>query len=237
MTNTQNLPLTNLIAPFLHNLDAMRESLQPLMIMAYAMNRSASREHKDALEKFGTLIEETDEVTKYDVPLEHSRRVSKKSRRHSQSKRAMTLLPRLMLISFVNEYDAFLGRLISQLHQHRPELLKSSERSLSISELMEFNSFVDAQRFLIEREIESVLRRSHVDQFSWMEERFGTTLTKGLERFSMFVELTERRNLYVHTDGVVSTQYLKNCSRNNVDIKKTHVGDTLEVDREYLGLC
>lgn len=234
MAKTEQLSLDELINPFLHNLDAMRESLNPLLIMAWAMNKSASKEHKNALEEFGTETEKTEEYTKYDVPFEHARRVAKKRLKHSRAKRAFNYLPRLMLISFVNEYDAFLRRLISLLHQHEPKLLKASERSLTISELMEFENFEEAQRFLIECEVESVLRKSHLEHFKWIEGRFGIELRKGLDRLPLFVELTERRNLFVHTDGVVSTQYMKICGQNGVDLGQTHVGDILEVNQDYL---
>lgn len=234
MAKTEKLQLTELITPFLHNLDAMMESLHPLMMMAWVVNKSASKEHREALEKYGTSTEETDEYTKFDVPFEHARRVSKKRRRHSRAKRAFSYLPRLMLVSFVNEYDAFLRRLISDLHQHEATLLKASERSLTISELMAFDNFDDAQEFLIECEVETVMRKSHLEHFKWMEKRFGIELRKGLDRLPIFVELTERRNLFVHSDGVVSSQYMKVCGQNGVDLSHAHVGETLEANQEYL---
>ena len=66
------------------------------------------------------------------------------------------------------------------------------------------------------KEVESILRSSHSDQFLWMERVFSIPLTKGLESWPSFIELTERRNLFVHCDGVVSDQYINVCKNNKV---------------------
>ncbi|HHQ6001904.1 TPA: hypothetical protein ACSRWF_003804, partial [Morganella morganii] len=48
-----------------------------------------------------------------------------------------------------------------------------------------------------------------------------------------FIEITERRNLFVHTDGKVSNQYIAVCKR---EFHQTDVceGEYLHVDDEYL---
>ena len=49
-----------------------------------------------------------------------------------------------------------------------------------------------------------------------------------------FVELTERRNLFVHCDGNVSSQYFKVCSEHKFKIDPTlRVGDKLTVNPKY----
>jgi hypothetical protein len=50
----------------------------------------------------------------------------------------------------------------------------------------------------------------------------------------VFVELTERRNLLVHCNGVVSAQYLKNCAEHKAKIPKNlKLGQQLGVSPEY----
>ena len=78
------------------------------------------------------------------------------------------------------------------------------------------------------------MRKSHVEHFDILEKKFATDLRKGLTSWSRFVEITERRNLFVHCDGVVSSQYIKVCSENGVDVTNIQVGDKLDVDPEYV---
>src|ERR1700731_1321734 len=47
-------------------------------------------------------------------------------------------VPRSFLVALISEYDAFLGNLVKALLYLRPELIESSERSLTFSELSSF---------------------------------------------------------------------------------------------------
>jgi len=82
---------------------------------------------------------------------------------------------------------------------------------------MEFNSLEKARSFILEKKSKSVLRKSHIEQFTWMEEKFKMKLRKDLQVWPCFVELTERRNLFVHNDGVLSNQNIDICKENNID--------------------
>ncbi len=112
-------------------------------------------------------------------------------------------------------------------------MLNGSEKSLSFAQLVEFGSVDDAKEFILEKEIESVIRKSHAEQFEWMEKKFGIPLKKGLAIWPDFIELTERRNLFVHTDGVVSDQYMKVCREHNASIDGIRIGDELIVTPKY----
>jgi hypothetical protein len=48
-----------------------------------------------------------------------------------------------------------------------------------------------------------------------------------------FIELCERRNLFTHTGGVVSSQYLKNCAEHKCDTSCATLGEPLGIDRKY----
>lgn len=146
---------------------------------------------------------------------------------------AFKTIPRSYVMALVSQYDAFLGRLLRVIFLTKPELLNSSERNLTFSQLVEFGSVDDAKEFILEKEVEGVLRRSHTEQFQWMESKFDIPLRKGLDAWTTFVEVTERRNLFVHTGGVVSSQYLKVCKENGVDLHKTELGDELSVSPAY----
>jgi hypothetical protein len=58
-------------------------------------------------------------------------------------------------------------------------------------------------------------------------------LRKNLPVWDKFIEITERRNLFVHCDGVVSSQYLKVCEKHNVDLSDIKVNQRLSIDPEY----
>jgi hypothetical protein len=145
------------------------------------------------------------------------------------------LVPASFLTSLVSQYDAFLGQLIKALFDLNPEILSSSERNLSYSQLIEFETISDARAHIVEKEIETVLRKSHSEQFDWLEKKFDLPLRKDLSIWPTFIELTERRNLFVHTRGIVSSQYIKVCKLHNVKLnEEIKVGMELDASISYI---
>jgi hypothetical protein len=145
------------------------------------------------------------------------------------------LVPASFLTSLISQYDAFLGQLIKALFDINPEMLNSSERNLSYSQLAEFDSISDAREHIVEKEIETVLRKSHAEQFDWLEKKFDLPLRKDLSIWPIFIEVTERRNLFVHTRGIVSSQYIKVCRQHGVKLPSNiKVGDELDAPAEYM---
>jgi hypothetical protein len=138
----------------------------------------------------------------------------------------------------VSSYDAFLGNLVSALFRIKPELLKSSDRELTFSQLSDFGSIEEAKEYLLEKEVETLLRRSHSEQFDWLENKFAIKLRVDLPIWPTFIEVTERRNLFVHSDGVVSRQYLKVCREHGVSLgAETKQGLRLDVPHPYFRLA
>jgi hypothetical protein len=124
--------------------------------------------------------------------------------------------------------------LIKKIYELFPEKLNECEKNLTYSQLIEFRSIDEAKDYIVEREVESVLRESHTYHFEWLEKKLSTTLRKDLPIWSTFIEVTERRNLFVHNDGHVSNQYLTVCKKNKVHLpKELKTGDILHVDAEY----
>jgi hypothetical protein len=151
---------------------------------------------------------------------------------------ATKLLPINFVVSFVSQYDAYLGGLIRTMFQAKPELLNNSEKNILFSELIKFKSLEEARDYLIEKEVESVLRESHLKHFKWLEAKLNIPLRKDLPSFSDFIEITERRNLFVHCNGIISRQYIDVCKENDVkNIDKVKIGQQLIASPEYFNKC
>src|SRR5690606_16202826 len=157
------------------------------------------------------------DLVEFAVPEEFYGRYSiiKKTRMHSAI--FSDLLPKMALVSLVSLFDAYLSRLIKNMFLVKPELLNSSDKSLKFSDLVEFDSLEDARSSVIGMEIESILRESHTDQFKWLEEKIKIPL-RDLDSWKVFIEITERRNLFVHADGLVNKQYLAICKNNGIKL-------------------
>jgi hypothetical protein len=146
---------------------------------------------------------------------------------------ATRLVKRSFIFTLIGQYDAFVGNMVRSLLHNKPEILNGSDRTLSFSQLSNLKSIDEAKLQLVDKEVETVLRGSHTEQFEWFEKKLGINLRSGLSIWSVFIELTERRNLFAHGDGVVSDQYLSVCKNNGVDSKGLAIGHSLDVTNDY----
>ena len=78
---------------------------------------------------------------------------------------AFKVVPRSFFVSLISQFDAYIGNLIKKIYELFPEKLNECEKNLSFSQLMEFSSINDAKEYIIEKEVESVLRESHTFHF------------------------------------------------------------------------
>jgi hypothetical protein len=99
---------------------------------------------------------------------------------------------------------------------------------------MAFDSLEDAREHLVKKEIEAFMRESYTAQFKWLESKFGLNTLRSFERWSELIELTERRHLFVHSDGQVSTQYVSVCKDHGIAEPLPSIGTVLSAERDYL---
>lgn len=171
----------------------------------------------------GAFTFPTDRVSEF-------RRLSKKFQR---SQHALTSFPRGLTVAMVSEFDAYMGETLKAFYRSKPDALNATNRSLTFQELNGFASIDEARDYVLEKEVESFLRSSHSEQFSALAKKLDTPLTKDLAIWPEFIELTERRNLFVHNDGAVNSQYLQVCSGHGVDCSSTAKGKTLGANPKY----
>lgn len=225
---------TLVVDQLLEEIEGLRISIGPLMESAAFNGHFSNFLLGRFLEENGEMVEDKGNGERsYRVGPAHFGKLRRLDRQLKSSAVAQSLLPGSLLVTLVSRYDAFLGRLIRTMVLTRPELLKSSERTLSLSTLLELGDFESAREYLIEKEIESVLRKGHDDHFAWLEAKLDMPLRKDLPSWPAFIELTERRNLLVHCDGVVSHQYLANCKEHSVPLGTCSVGDKLGAPPAY----
>jgi len=78
------------------------------------------------------------------------------------------------------------------------------------------------------------LREAHDKQLTVIDREFKLGIIDNFAEYPHFVEMTERRNLFVHGGGVVTKFYLKRCMEVGYTIgKDVKVGTALNVSQEY----
>lgn len=218
---------------FCKHVDAIGDVLV-LMILAVQEITKKSKEKLTQFENEKCEVSDEGDERTVKIPNNHFRDWKRLAKTFEHFSLSRVLLPRSLLVSLISQYDAYLGRILRTAFIRKPEILNASERKISFDELNQFSSIETAREFILEKEVEEILRSSHAEQFKWMENAFSIPLKKDLASWPAFIELTERRNLFVHTDGVVSSQYIAVCKLHKCkledDVKE---GERLDVPQDY----
>ncbi len=152
----------------------------------------------------------------------------------SQPERTLRLS---LFLGIFSAYDAYLGDLLRALFIARTELFSCIGGDVPLSEVLVSNSTEDLKSGILEKFIENFRRDSYLEQFERLERLFDIKLRQ-FERWSAFVEASQRRNLMAHADGIVSAQYLQVCKREGVALSESlQSAQRLVVEDEYLRTC
>lgn len=142
------------------------------------------------------------------------------------------------VVAIVSQYDAFLSELIRIYYSVIPQAFEDSEKKFTIGQILQFGTIDEFKKHLVEKDVETILRSSHTDQIDWLSKKLDIPLTKNLDIYPDFVEITERRNLFVHANGKVCKQYIKVCTDFKVKgIDCVHIGQVLDCDNDYVNKC
>ena len=214
----------------------------PIIFNTLAANVKARASHYEKFindKKVQIIEDEERKEVIYRVPLEYGKVFERIQEELSHSVNAYSFIPKNTVVAMVSLYDAYLANLIECAYRIKPELLNASEKEFSFSDIIAFESIDNLKKHVIEKDVESIIRESHDEQFKILSKRFGVPLTNGLPSFDDFIEITERRNLFVHTNGKVSSQYLKKCKTRPFDHKDedVQIGEELFASFKYVEHC
>ncbi len=231
MAEAEKCDLDDIVNAFLTDVESIRTSATITGVMVTGLSQFIAKKFNEFL---FTCEKVEGKENSYKIPAEKFYRHKKLEEEHRRGTRATEIVPRSLLVALISQYDAFLSGLVRALFIHQPSLIKSSNRTIEFSEILKFSSIEEAKSAVMDAELESLLRDSHHEQFIWLENRFELRTLREFPAWKNFVELTQRRNLFVHTNGKVSKQYIKVCQENGVELKGINIGDQLEADSSYV---
>lgn len=117
-------------------------------------------------------------------------------------------LQRSSLISLVSVVESFLSQLLHIFFQKNPSAVNAKEKQFTLEELSNFSSLDDARAYIVSWKIENLLRGSYEDWIDYFRSQVKIELSVAKKHHDRLVENFQRRNLFVHNDGVVNKIYL-----------------------------
>ena len=230
------------ISPFYTEIERFVAHVVSLRNVTPLIMRLLGVEVKQLDERITPLLEEhavekqaVDKGTVYILKGDAAKEIKPLITQYRHLRIAGNFLPKSFIVTLVGQYDAFLGRILRWAFYYHPELLHQVDNTtLSYSQIANFATIDEAREYIAEKVSERVLRESHMEQIRWIEKKLKVPLRQQIDIWPKFVEITERRNLFVHTDGEVSEQYLRVCREYNVPLPAELNKDTrLNVSQGY----
>ncbi|MFW5981162.1 MAG: hypothetical protein ACOCRU_01150 [bacterium] len=228
-------PFVNELDYFIKHIDSMKKTLPLVMSLGDIVIEGVEKKYDEFMNsEYVTILEKDENRRRFTISPEKVKEYDRISSELESLSTAFNFMPKSIIVSLVSIYDAHVGNLIENMFEVKPELLNSLNKDVSFTDVLKASSINDLKEDIIAKEINIVLRKSHLEQIEWFEKKLGITLRSNKELIGKFVEITERRNLFVHSDGKVSNHYLNICKQNNYKFKKEpNVGDKLDVETNY----
>jgi hypothetical protein len=145
-----------------------------------------------------------------------------------------TILRRGALVTLVSLLDVVIAGLINAYYLQFRAALPADSAQISLAELRSLENVEAAELFIIEREVDSVLRGSLDQQLDYFKKRLKVDLAPLNPYFSRLVETVQRRHILVHNGGIVNKLYLAHVDPSLVDEYKLTIGGRAEIDDQYL---
>ncbi len=229
--------INKILNDFIDGIDSLLDISSPIMVMAGKMHKEFSEQFIAQIKEYGKLTRDEGDTKQYSVSIDKVKDLDRTRKKIEKVVKSRDLLPKTLLISFVIIFDSLLRNLIKELYKIKPELINQSKRLLTFSDISKFGDIDDVRRHIVDEEIDDLLRGSHYDLIESLEKIFSVHLKPEEKLWQKFIELTERRNIFVHCNGVVSSQYIKICHKHNSLPDGISIGDQLTADRKYLYDC
>ncbi|AWM17222.1 hypothetical protein DKG76_10815 [Bacillus inaquosorum] len=148
--------------------------------------------------------------------------------------------PKRILIDAVARFEFYWGEIVTMVYKAYPHKLQSNKQSSNnvtdgtklMSYIVESISREEIINKIIEEKVRSLFYGKPTDLFTKKSfklefaDHFETNYKKELMFFS---EITARRNLFVHNNGIIDSKYIKEASNSNYNI-----GEKIPLTENYL---
>ena len=154
---------------------------------------------------------------------------------NSRIRRGDLMFRRNIIVGIVSLFDDFLMDVLMVAFKENPEWLKKPDKKLSYKEILEASSLEELKQDLIYREVHQLMKDSHHAQVAFLDSRLKMGIEENFEGWPSFLEVTERRNLFVHNGGCVNKIYIANAKKYGFPLNsKNTEGIPLTASDEYV---
>ncbi|OMG00425.1 hypothetical protein [Paenibacillus sp. FSL R7-0337] len=144
----------------------------------------------------------------------------------------LSILYQSTLISMVIYFEMFVASIIKHRLVRYPKAADIEYKTLTFDDIRKLGSFENAEQYLIEQVIETLLRDKYLEWINYIKTNMKLKLDRISPLNDKVIEIIQRRNLFVHNEGIANNIYLNNI---NSEFKsEVMLGEKLEITPEYI---
>lgn len=237
--------------------DGFRQNIHGLRVFAERIGEAAATHDRSAMETFAKVIDQLlpDELllkrdeegapiegefddARFDALVEDPDTMRQVVAASTAFRKAapvqQSILRDSTIITLMSHVEAVIADLIHAYYTRFPAAMPADERTLSLNDLRDLGNIEEAERFLIAKEVDSLLRESLETQFDYFRKRFKVDLNPLDPFLNRIVEINLRRNLFVHNRGLVNRTYVTRLPEGLRPESTLTLGEKLTTDEEYI---
>lgn len=140
-----------------------------------------------------------------------------------------------IFVGMITVFDEALAKLIRNALVHVPELMNSFGSQISYKDIVAAGNFEELRATIVSQTVDELMWRGRDEQIAWIEKAITKTkISDVIPSYDKFIEITERRNIYVHNSGIVNDVYLSKVPKSAFDGGIAPLkGDRLKLQSSY----
>ena len=158
--------ISNALDQYCRELESLRNSFRQVMALFGMLLINTDKMMMKFIDDYGKDKVEEASIVKFNLNGDKRSDFDRLKKEMNSVQSATRLMPRNFIVALISCYDSFFGKILRYIFMVRPQILDSSERTLKYSDLLEFADIPEAREYLVEKEVESVIRKSHVEHFA-----------------------------------------------------------------------
>lgn len=136
------------------------------------------------------------------------------------------------LISLLSIVEQFLSQILHFYYDRFPESAGIKDKQISFEDLKKFATIKDAEIYLLDLKVESILRGSFEDWLEALRKDLKLSMSYVDDFKNDLVEIYQRRNILIHNGGIINRIYRAKVA--DEYLPKSPLGKELGVSKEYL---
>ncbi len=147
---------------------------------------------------------------------------------------AVDALPRTLLVALVSQMECLQGTLIGWMLKVKPDLVREDRRGeITFEQLLSYASIEEAKNDQIERFVRKRTSGGPEADIRWFTRHLNVAIEE-MPCFKVYLEVNDRRNRFVHHNGLVSPAHLEQRKARGMSTHGMKTGEIIPCDSSYL---